>query len=476
MTAAKHLLAIIDGDSKDVFGTTYAHIKEVVSNVHENGYFDHPKEPVVEETEEPDLPPREETIEDAEHMAPPLAAPIVAVNPPPPAPQAVPTPAFSILPPRAPPVTLQQVEHAYFAQQYGHQQQQQHQPVPEVFGPQSFIFIQDSELDSADISQQPTPRPASPAAIPSQTFTNQSFTIPQHFPPEMPPNPHLPLGEIPQTVHYPVNDVQNAIVNFSTANPPPPIPMPPSHPPITPHMAIPAGQVVTHPQALQQRLPSPSFQQNMPFKPQAIHASESLTQNQNDSNPDDITSATPIEQEPVNLEWIDDTPIENRSEQLEIDEWNPETTLSDPTTQTNGPTTDKFRPRGRGRGNGSSNFRGRGAYQNGRSGSYYRNNENGQTNNAVNGERNYENNYRENRNDGNRFENYQGNYRGRGSGGNARGMQRQNGAPRGVPRNAQARGTGGARSQYIRKPANPNNQFEARNGIGDTNNKQTFAH
>lgn len=468
MDAAKHILAIIEGDSSEVFGTTYAHIKDVVSNVYESGYFDNPKESVVENVERVDLPIREEVIENPEHpMLPPHSAPIVPVNPPPPAPQAVPTPAFPILPPRAPPVTLQQVEHAYFAQQYGHP----HQPVPEVFGPQSFIFIQDSELDSADISQQPTPRPASPAAIPSQTFTNQSFTIPQHFPPDMAQNPHIPINEMAQPVHFPanVNDVQTAIANYSTANPPPPIPMPPSHPNMPPHMAMPAGQVVTHPHTLQQRLPSPSFQQPIPFKPQPTHATDPIVaQTQNENNQDENKPSTPIEQETVPREWIDNSQIENRSEPLEIDEWNPEI-APDSSAQTNGQASDKFRPRGRGRGSG--NFRGRGGYQNGRTGSYFRNNENGQPNNTVNGG-NYENNYRENRSDGNRFDNYQGNYRGRGA--NGRGNPRQNGGTR-MPRNPQSRGNGGSRSQYIRKPASSNNHFDARNGV-DSNNKSTYAH
>lgn len=41
-TAAEHLLAVVDGKQKDVFGSNYAHIKEIIGKVHESGYFDQP--------------------------------------------------------------------------------------------------------------------------------------------------------------------------------------------------------------------------------------------------------------------------------------------------------------------------------------------------------------------------------------------------------------------------------------------------
>lgn len=39
-TAAEHLLAVVDGKPKEVFGSNYTHIKEVIGKVHESGYFD----------------------------------------------------------------------------------------------------------------------------------------------------------------------------------------------------------------------------------------------------------------------------------------------------------------------------------------------------------------------------------------------------------------------------------------------------
>lgn len=38
--AAEHLLAVVDGKPKDVFGGTYSQIKEVIGKIHESGYFD----------------------------------------------------------------------------------------------------------------------------------------------------------------------------------------------------------------------------------------------------------------------------------------------------------------------------------------------------------------------------------------------------------------------------------------------------
>lgn len=115
-------------------------------------------------------------------------------------------------------------------------QQQQPQQTPrinDVIGTPNFFFLQESELDSPDVTgqqqqqqQQPPPPPptivshippAVNAPIPTQTFTNQNFggapvvpvaqqVIYQHPPQEM---PHIP--------------------GFANPNPPPPIPMPPSH-------------------------------------------------------------------------------------------------------------------------------------------------------------------------------------------------------------------------------------------------------
>uniref|UniRef100_A0A2A4JXQ5 Caprin-1 dimerization domain-containing protein n=1 Tax=Heliothis virescens TaxID=7102 RepID=A0A2A4JXQ5_HELVI len=120
--AAEHLYAIIDGKPKEILGTTYTHIKEIVSAVHECGYFDRSADIVVSEVEEshvvvPEAEPVEVVDNDVEAEVaaayPPGALPV------PPAPAVVPAPAYPLRP--LPPITLQEVEHAYFAQQYPQQ-------------------------------------------------------------------------------------------------------------------------------------------------------------------------------------------------------------------------------------------------------------------------------------------------------------------------------------------------------------------
>lgn len=39
-SAAEHLLAVIDGKPKEVFGGTYTQIKDVIGKIHESGYLD----------------------------------------------------------------------------------------------------------------------------------------------------------------------------------------------------------------------------------------------------------------------------------------------------------------------------------------------------------------------------------------------------------------------------------------------------
>lgn len=39
-TAAEHLIAVVEGKPKEVLGSTYQHVKEIIGKVHESGYFD----------------------------------------------------------------------------------------------------------------------------------------------------------------------------------------------------------------------------------------------------------------------------------------------------------------------------------------------------------------------------------------------------------------------------------------------------
>ncbi|XP_013135210.1 PREDICTED: caprin homolog [Papilio polytes] len=194
--AAEHLYAIIDGKPKEILGTTYAHIKEIVTTVHECGYFDKSGDDAtpVENDEVHVIVDEEQqhviTLEVEETNAVPYPPP--AMLPPAPAPSVVPAPAYPLRP--LPPITLQEVEHAYFSQQYPQQR-----PISEVIGSQNFFFLQDSEIDSPigtphppQIMNQPSP----PAPIPTQTFTNQHFVqlpgarVPEQTMP-MPPQPHF---------------------------------------------------------------------------------------------------------------------------------------------------------------------------------------------------------------------------------------------------------------------------------------------
>lgn len=185
--AAEHLYAVIDGKPKDILGTTYTHIKEIVGAVHDCGYFDRSPDAVPTEIEENHIPLAE--MEPAEAVDNEVEPEVTAAYPPalpvPPAPTVVPTPAYPLRP--LPPITLQEVEHAYFAQQYPQQR-----PITDVIGSQNFFFLQESEIDSPVGTPQPPPIPnqGSPAAIPTQTFTNQHFVQPGAM--AMPPQPHFP--------------------------------------------------------------------------------------------------------------------------------------------------------------------------------------------------------------------------------------------------------------------------------------------
>lgn len=196
--AADHLYAIIDSRPKEILGTTYTHIKQIVSAVHECGYFDRSAEVVVaSEIEEshvvvPEMEPVEVVENEVEAEVAGAYQP--GVLPVPPAPAVVPAPAYPLRP--LPPITLQEVEHAYFSQQYPQQR-----PIAEVIGSQNFFFLQESELDSPVGTPQPPVipnQPSPPGPIPTQTFTNQHFVQlpggrvaePGTLP--MPPQPHFP--------------------------------------------------------------------------------------------------------------------------------------------------------------------------------------------------------------------------------------------------------------------------------------------
>ncbi|XP_067001717.2 caprin homolog isoform X2 [Anabrus simplex] len=254
--SAEHLLAIVDAKPKEIVGTTYAKLKELVATIQGCGYFDQTadeatEEPVNEVAEAVVPVASEETTEEEEYVIegqavvvpsetpayPPAVAPIVAAAPVPTIVQQAP-----VVPPVPTPVAA--VESSFFSTSapafVPAQAAIPARPLNEVIGSVtgSFNFLQESELDSPDLSvmltgaaaaQQPqqhtgpTPPPTASVAvapIPSQTFTNQNFAAVSTTPVQ------------PKVVYQPTAaDIsQSHIPGFVTApNPPPPIPMPPSH-------------------------------------------------------------------------------------------------------------------------------------------------------------------------------------------------------------------------------------------------------
>ncbi|XP_023942768.1 caprin homolog [Bicyclus anynana] len=405
--AAEHLYAIIDGKPKDFLGTTYAHIKEIINTVYDCGYFDKSAEvmvaaapeecQVVPEPEEPEPSPEPEELE----PPPVYAAP--APLPAPPAPAAVPAPAYPL---RAlPPITLQEVEHAYFAQQYPQQR-----PISEVIGSQNFFFLQESEIDSPVGTPQPPPimnQQGSPAPIPTQTFTNQHYVLPGGRVPEpgaipMPPQPHFPPH--PDQMAYQAVPM------------PAPMHQMPAHPPMQP-------------------------------MPHQIHIEQQI----------------PIQSEREERKLS--TPVEDQIEEDSKDSRSPERDDGDRKAQGQGDGQNRFR-RFRGGGRGPSNgFRGRG-FQNRQNDNYHGRHGEYQSR-PKDGYRQYGDNYQSRHKDGyqNRSSNdtyygngdadshhnenggreryndnsgYQGGFKGRGRGG-------PRGGPRGAPRPPR---------QYARKPDN----------------------
>lgn len=252
--AAEHLYAIIDGKPKEILGTTYTHIKEIMNAVHDCGYFDRSVDNITTEIEESHVLVAE--VEPVEVLDNEVEPEVAAAYPPaalpvPPAPAVVPAPAYPLRP--LPPITLQEVEHAYFAQQYPQQR-----PIAEVIGSQNFFFLQESEIDSPVGTPQPPAmpnQPSPPAPIPTQTFTNQHFVqlpggrVAEPGTMPLPPQPHFPPH--PEHAGYPPGAV--------------PMPGVPHGQPLQPAMGVPtmAPAMPTAPPQLEERtLGSPAEDKN----------------------------------------------------------------------------------------------------------------------------------------------------------------------------------------------------------------------
>ncbi|XP_059061866.1 caprin homolog [Achroia grisella] len=346
--AADHLYSIIDGKPKEVLGTTYARIKEIVTTVHECGYFDKTDDNVVVETEENFISACEETQEvvETELVTEPVPAyPPAGALPVPPAPAVVPAPAYPLR--QLPPITLQEVEHAYFSQQYPQQR-----PLTEVIGSQNFFFLQESEIDSPIGTPQPPQipnQPSPPAPIPTQTFTNQHFV-------------QLPGGRVPDAAGMPLPPQAHFVPHpehpgFAPNAAGVQIPMTPQgHPPHPQHVA---PQPLPHP-APQPGIPQPSQLQPQPHLKHPPHTSTIQVDRQPVNQHEERQPATSVE------EKNDDEWKESRSPEHEDG--------MDRKTQGQGDRQNRYRRYGRrvgGRG-APNGHRGRGTFLNMQSGDGYR--------------------------------------------------------------------------------------------------------
>ncbi|XP_049956966.1 caprin homolog isoform X2 [Schistocerca serialis cubense] len=203
--SAEHLLAIVEGKPKELVGTTCAKLKEIVTTIVSCGYFDQSVEEAVEETAGENVAPEGEVPTNA--VAEETAAAVAVEEP-----AVYPVPDQSAVCPDETPPTFPAGAQPTFAPS----QTQPARVINEVIGSVggTFNFLQESELDTPDISailtgaaaqQHSTPPPPQPAAvpvpvpvavapIPSQTFTNQNFAAvttapgqPQAKPQQQPP-------------------------------------------------------------------------------------------------------------------------------------------------------------------------------------------------------------------------------------------------------------------------------------------------
>lgn len=448
---AEHYVAIIDGKQREVVGTTYNKLKEIITSINQCGYFDQVHEPeaaveeqiteAVVETQITEAPVPEQVNEEYNntdrHIPPESMIPIpnfpVQVTPLPVVSGATPVSGpIPVVAQPIPPHPAGPVETSYYTnatgfvpqpqpQQQQQSQQTQQQPpqaprINDVIGTPNFFFLQESELDSPDVtSQAPIVShipPAVNAPIPSQTFTNQNFA---NAPVAVPPVIYQ---------HQPPQDMSH-IPGFANPNPPPPIPMPPSHQ--QPNIQY-SPQHPTNFQQQPQQQPAPAQQMPQQTQTQSFEQTPHQQENQQQSTEEKVeenqNETTPAEvemeqqNEAVDYCQITDTNDWNQTEQPPQSAQDTQQQTQQQTTQQPWGEQQRGGYRGRGGRRGSSNGyngrgRGGGYQQNGRGGqgTYYRN------------DSNYQNGYQQ-RSWGNN----------EGNSGYNTGFKRGGGGPRGGPR------------------------------------------
>ena len=268
---AEHFVLLVDGKQREIVGTTYSKLKEIITTVNQCGYFDQAQqqvlsvEQVVEEVTQSvaevqinntEPQQQEEFGETVRQHIPtqiqPLAEPTIMPFP---VPVAVVSGAAGPIPVVAQPILpisqAAPTDPSFFSvnatfvpttqvpQPPPQQQPTQPPRINEVIPPSSsFFFLQDSELDPPEaivsqasnasapqtvVSHIPPPATVVAAAslnapIPTQTFTNQSFAA------------HVVPTPIMYPTLQPPQELTPRLPSFGSANPPPPIPMPPSIP------------------------------------------------------------------------------------------------------------------------------------------------------------------------------------------------------------------------------------------------------
>ncbi|CAL7937135.1 unnamed protein product [Xylocopa violacea] len=458
---AEHYVAIVDGKQREVVGTTYNKLKEIITSINQCGYFDqvHETEAVVEEVAEvvAETQISETSVQDQvndeynsndRHIPPesiiPIAnfpvqvAPLPVVSGTTPVSGPIPVVAQPI-----PPHPAAAVETSYYTnatgfvpqpqpqqqQQQSQQTQQQPPPAPrinDVIGTPNFFFLQESELDSPDVTSQAPIVSHIPAAvnapIPSQTFTNQNFA-------------NAPVVAQPVIYqHQPPQDMSH-IPGFANPNPPPPIPMPPSHQ--QPNIQYSPQHPTNFQQQPQQQVPSQQIAQQAQtqnFEHQQESQQQQTADEKTEENQDETTPVeAELEQPNETVDWCQMNESSNDWNQTEQSQQSPQDSQQTQPQTTQQAWGDQQRSGYRSRGGRRSNTngyngrgRGGGYQQNGRGGqgTYYRN------------DSNYQNGYQQRS-----WGNSEGN-----SGYNS-GYKRGGGGPRGGPRGERGMDRGG-RGQF----------------------------
>ncbi|KAJ8971430.1 hypothetical protein NQ314_000686 [Rhamnusium bicolor] len=179
--AAEHLLAVVDGKPKDVFGGTYSQTKEILGKIHESGYFDqaqvfesYVETDIVVETEAvPIEPVLNHEVVPPQEQQPTLSMPII---------ESLTIETRPAVHPQQPPVEPQPpIEQALPPEQIYFQpppQPQPPRPITEMLGTGSFFFLQVSTLNFGSHPPHPVPLAAHFSTIPNN-LPPTNHVIPQ---------------------------------------------------------------------------------------------------------------------------------------------------------------------------------------------------------------------------------------------------------------------------------------------------------